>query len=266
MTPSMCSFVDLLHSHDPDLRVSVGGQELLDALVVRPADVSPDEEACYVQFLDVSFHRRLLRCVVGGGGRSVWSREDLVTEAAPPSLQALDEALRQCVQWELVVEDEPSQRWYRHPRLVRIGNFGWTFEWLVQQVLEREYGALVRRHVLVWGLGEIDVLSVANGQWLLVECKSSSKGLTNLQLRRFFEQCQAIHADRSVLLIDTDDSHQMRQRRGQLGQALASVGRKGAVGAIERIGGTSIVHVQDTWMVADTGNAVSETIRAIMAR
>lgn len=243
-----------------------GTSEHLDALVVRPVVSSADEDALYIQFLDASFHRRLLHCFVGGSGRPVWRMEDLLMKTRPPSLLALQDALRRCLQWQLVVEDEVSQTWQGHPRLVRVGNLGWTFEWATQKVLEREYGALVRRHVMLGGLGEIDVLAVLDGRWLLMECKSSSKHVTNGQVDRFLAKWRAFQADWSVLLIDTDDSHQMGQRLGQLGQAMGRVVGNASVGAIERVGGTSIVRLRDTLMVSDTGHAISETLRAIVAR
>lgn len=243
-----------------------GVTEHLDARVVRPVVSSTEEDALYIQFVDESFHRRLLHCFVGGSGRPVWGLEDLLRKTRPPSLLALQDALRQCLQWQLVVKDEVSQTWQGHPRLERVGNLGWTFEWAVQKVLEREYGALVRRHVMLGGLGEIDVLAVLDGRWLLMECKSSSKGVTNGQVDRFLAKWRAFQADWSVLLIDTDDSYQMKQRLGQLRQAMGRVVGKASVGAIEQVGGTSLVRVRDSLMVANTGHAISETLRAIVAR
>jgi hypothetical protein len=133
-------------------------------------------------------------------------------------------------------------------------------------VLERAYGALVRRHVMLGEWGEIDVLAVLDGRWLLIECKSSSKRVTNQQIDHFLAMWRAFAAEWSVLLIDTDDSHQMEQRLGQLGQAIGRVDGRASVGAIERVGGTSIVRVRDTVMVADTGHTISETLRAIVSR
>jgi hypothetical protein len=126
----------------------------------------------------------------------------------------------------------------------------------------------VRRHVIlgeIATLGEIDILAfLANGQSLLVECKSSSKGLTDRQLDRFIAKGRGFPADWALLLIDTDDPHQMQQRIGQLGQALWRACGDASVGAIQRHAGSSVVHLRDNLYVANTGQGISTTLQAIL--
>lgn len=144
----------------------------------------------------------------------------------------------------------------------------WTFEWIVQMLLEREYHAHVRRHVIVGeiaSLGEIDVLAfLPNGHSLLVECKSSSKGLTDRQLDRFVSKGLAFPTDRALLLIDTDDPHQMQQRMGQFGQAMQRAFGSASIGTIQTNGGSSIVNLRKQLFVADTAGGILSTLQAIL--
>ena len=161
-----------------------------------------------------------------------------------------------------------TNTWQGHPRLITLNNLGWTFEWLVQAILERDFGALVRRHVIIGeirDLGEIDVLAFSSsGQSLLVECKSSSKGLTDRQLDRFVSKSQGFPADRALLLIDTDDPHQMQQRMGQVGWAIQRAFGDASVGAIRRFSGSSVVCMHQNLYIADTGGGITTTLQAVL--
>lgn len=85
---------------------------------------------------------------------------------------------------------------------------------------QREYHALARRHVQlsrVTSFGDIDVLAfLGDERNLTIECKASSKRTTNGHLDRFVRRAKIFSTDISLLLIDSDDPHQMLQRLGQL--------------------------------------------------
>jgi len=246
------------------------GQQHLDALVLQPPsfDASQEDASLFIDFVANSFHRRLLHCFVGMQGSRPWSLEALLKQTRPPSPQALTDALSRCLLWQFALEPTPMT-WQGHPRLASLNNLGWTFEWVIQALLERDYGALVRRHVRLGetlALGEIDLLALLpDGQALLVECKSSSKGLTNLQLDRFLAKAQGFPLACALLLIDTDDPQQMQQRLGQLGMAAQRAYGDGALGAIQRIGGGSVVHVRSRLFVADTGGGIISVFQAILS-
>ena len=172
--------------------------------------------------------------------------------------------------WQIALENSATSIWQGHPRLIPLNNLGWTFEWVIQALLEREYHALVLRHVIlgeVRALGEIDVLALfANGQSLLIECKSSSKGLTDRQLDRFVAKAQGFPATYAFLIIDTDDFHQMQQRWGQFGQAMMRAFGDGSVGPIQHHAGSNVVCLRRNLYVADTGGEIISSLQAILTK
>lgn len=103
-----------------------------------------------------------------------------------------------------------------------------------------------------------------NGRSLLIECKSSSKGLTDRQLDCFVAKGQGFPADRALLLIDTDDPHQMQQRMGQFGQTMQRAFGEAITGAIQTHAGSSIVCLREHLYVADTAGGILPTIQAIL--
>ena len=248
-------------------------QQHLDNLVLQPLPLSSDDSnanaASYVDFLANSFHRRLLHCFVGMNGSRNWPLETLLKQTRPPSPQALIEALEQCCFWQIALFDIAASTWQGHPRLAPLNNLGWTFEWVIQALLEREYDALVRRHVHLGEiavLGEIDILALLpDGRSLLIECKSSSKGLTDRQLDRFIAKAQGFPGASALLLIDTDDPHQMQQRMGQFGMAVQRAYGDASLGAIQRSGGCSVVHLRERLSVADTGGGIITALQAVLA-
>jgi hypothetical protein len=147
-------------------------QQQLDALVLCPLPLSPDDSSAdspsFVDFLANTFHRRLLHCFVGGNVVRAWTLEDLMRQVRPPSPQALRDALERCEFWQIALAEMGANIWRGHPRLATLNNLGWTFEWILQVLLERNYGALVRRHVVlgeIAALGEIDVLALLVDKW-----------------------------------------------------------------------------------------------------
>lgn len=245
-------------------------QQHLDTLVLQPQsfDASQVDTSLFVDFLANSFHRRLLHCFVGMNGSRTWLLEDILKQTRPPSPQALIEALECCRLWQIALEHTTMHAWQGHPRLAPLNNLGWTFEWVIQALLERDYGALVRRHVHlgeIAALGEIDILALLpDGQSLLVECKSSSKGLTDRQIDRFVAKAQGFPGACALLLIDTDDPHQMQQRMGQFGLAVQRAYGDASIRAIQRSGGCSVVHLRERLSVADTGGGIITALQAVL--
>jgi hypothetical protein len=116
-------------------------------------------------------------------------------------------------------------------------------------------------------VGEIDVLALLSDERsLLIECKSSSKGLTDKQIDRFIARFQAFHADCTLLLIDTDDPLQMQQRMGQFGQAMQRAYGEASIGTIKRYAGSSVVCLREHLYVADTGGGITTTLQAVLSR
>ncbi len=248
------------------------GQHQLDQLVLQPFPLSLDspwaDPTQFLAFLTTIAHRRLLHCFLTPHTGQQWSIEALLKQTRPSSPQALSEALEQCCFWQIAFEDPSTSTWQSHPRLVSINNLGWTFEWLVQMLLEREFGALVRRHVIlgeIRDLGEIDLLAfLPSGQSLLIECKSSSKGVTDRQLDRFVAKSRGFPADRALLLIDTDDPHQMQQRMGQVGLAMQRAFGNASVGTIRTYAGSSVLCLHNGLYIADTGGGIVTTLQAVL--
>lgn len=249
-------------------------QHQLDALVLQPLPLSTDASRAgttmFVDFLASTFHRRLLHCFVGRNVNRVWSPEDLLTQTRPPSPQALFDALEQCHFWQIALSERATNTWQAHPRLAMLNNLGWTFGWVVQTLLEGNYDAMVRRHVVlgeIAAVGEIDVLALlGDGRSLLIECKSSSKGLTDRQMDRFVAKGRGFPADCALLLIDTDDPRQMQQRMGQFGQAMHRMYGDASVGTIQSYAGSNIVHLRERLYVADTAGGITTTLQAVLDR
>lgn len=265
-------FVDLLQQCAGSPWTLFEGQSQLDQQVLQPLSLSLDspwaDPAQFLDFLTDIAHRRLLLCFLGAHIGKQWTFEALLKQTRPASPQALSKALEQCVSWQIALLDVTTNTWQGHSRLATFNNLGWTFEWLVQTILERDFGALVRRHVIlgeIRDLGEIDVLAfLASGQSLLVECKSSSKGLTDRQLDRFVSKSQGFPADRALLLIDSDDPHQMQQRMGQVGLAMQRACGDASIGAIQRFSGSSVVLMHQSLYIADTGGGITTTLQAVL--
>lgn len=248
------------------------GQRQLDRLVLRPLPLSIEspwaDPERFLDFLTHISHRRLIQCFLGLQATHVWTFEALLKQTRPPSPQALLEALERCCFWQIAQREQSTNTWQGHPRLRTVSNFGWTFEWLVQTVLEREFGAAVRRHVILGEmatLGEIDLLALfADGQSLLVECKSSTKSLTDRQLDRFVAKGRGCAFTHALLLLDTDDPHRMQQRMGQLGQTVARAFGDATLGPIRTSAVSSVVCLRDHLFIADTTGGIATTLRAVL--
>ena len=261
----------------------------------------------FLDFLDSNHHRRLLRCLMGRTPwekKRAWSLETLTRETRPPSHEALEEALTFCHEQEFAFhnhtreqekrilawyrtlvqplsEEKESERlalfpekidtWYGDDRLIDIPNFGPTLEWIVQATLQREHHALARRHVSLGGLGQlgdIDVLAfLEDGRVAMVECKSSTKRITDEHIERFLKRARIFTpADVALLLIDSDDPHQMQQRQSQLHTALFREYREydSTLFRTLHLGGSHIYHLHDNVYVADTGGGIQATLKFVL--
>lgn len=246
------------------------GQLQLDQLVLQPLPIPHGEDAVsFLDFLCQNANRRLLSCFLGPQCQRWWSFEDLLHHTRPLSAQSLQKALQQCQGWFIALQSENEQQWRGHPRVAVINNLGWTFEWLVQVLLERHFDALVRRHVILGEMvdfGEFDILAfLGNGQSVVLECKSSTKRITNIQLERFVAKSQRFPADRALFLIDSDDTHQMQQRMGQLALIMGHAFGEASIGELSTASGSTVIRLRDHLFVADTAGGILTTLKAILS-
>lgn len=267
-----------LHAFEQRLKRCPGSWRLYQSpcdedRIVRPRWIVPEyrwgDIPGFLNFFDCRAHRELIRLFIIAQPEQCWSFEDLLArfrQRLTPSI--LEDALR-LLEIQELIRRRGTSGWQRGCYLQGICDLGPTFEWLLQMVLEREYSASCRRHVILGelaDLGEIDVLALlADGRALLIESKSSSKGLTDRQLERFFTKAQGFPAGIALLLIDTDDPHQMQQRAGQLAQAIGRVFGNVSGVALRRSGGSSIVHLRENLFIADTGGGILTTFQAVLA-
>lgn len=112
--------------------------------------------------------------------------------------------LKLLIQWSLV--EQTGQRTYRiieHD----VRSFGDVFEWLVAQVLIREFHCPA-----VWGIrlkdigagGDFDVVALVEGALLYVEAKSSPpKHVDQREVAAFFDRIEALRPHFSIFLEDT---------------------------------------------------------------
>jgi hypothetical protein len=232
-----------------------------------------------------------------------WTIEQLMQETRPPSRNALEEAIVFCqmqhfalshptrkdmehlltwlqdegelldaspeeIERWLAKYPEESNTWSTHPRIEGVFNIGPTLEWAVQALLQREYHALARRHVQlsrVAPFGDIDVLAfLGDGRILTVECKSSSKRITDGHLERFVRRAKIFPADISLLLIDSDDPHQMLQRLGQLRRSMLMEYGEYRLTDTFLLEECCVVHLRDNLYAANTGGGLLATLKAVL--
>lgn len=112
--------------------------------------------------------------------------------------------LKLLVQWSLI--EQTGRQTYR---IIQQGvrSFGDMFEWLVAQILIREFHCPA-----VWGIrmkdigagGDYDVLSIVEGALLYVEAKSSPpKHVDQREIAAFFDRIEALRPQCSIFLEDT---------------------------------------------------------------
>jgi hypothetical protein len=102
--------------------------------------------------------------------------------------------------------------------------------------------------------GDIDVLAfLGDGRIFTVECKFSSKRITDGHLERFVRRAKIFPADISLLLIDSDDSYQMQQRLGQLRRSMLMEYGEYRLTDTFLLGECCVVHLRDNLYAANTG-------------
>jgi len=242
-----------------------------DIIQPLPRNVSVASDAsAFLDFLIPNFHRRLLKCFVRQNANRVWPIETLMQQTRPPSLAALSDALDYCEKNQFALSTSSRRDvWMGGSSLRHIANFGWTFEWFVQAWLERTYHALVRRQVLLVSLapiGDIDVLAfLEDNRVLMIECKSTSKGITAGHVARFVQRAKKFPADIALLLIDTDDAQQMMQRLGQFRAVMLQEYGAYMLRRTFPSGKSTIIHMRGNLYVADTGDGLDTTIHAVLS-
>jgi len=284
--------------HDPD-------DQVVQLTLIDP-DQQWCTPSTFLDFLDAIHHRRLLRCLLGRTPSErlrQWTPDALMRETRSPSLQDLDEALAFCdlqqfavpnltrekveqifvwmSTWEgrdpTSLTEESKAAWlngctekieYWYGNLDGLANFGNSFEWIVQAMVEREYHALARRHVSLGRLGQlgdIDVLAfLDDGRVLMVETKSSSRGITERHIERFLKRAQRFPGDVTLLLIDSDEYIQMQQRVGQLRTSIFREYHDLVSLHLLSTEGCHMYHLRENLYVADTGGGITTALRVVL--
>jgi hypothetical protein len=120
---------------------------------------------------------------------------------------------------------------------------------------------LARRHVQlsrVAPFGDIDALAFLGDERILtVECKSSSKRITDGHLERFVRRAKIFPTDISLLLIDSDDLHQMLQRLGRLRRSMLIEYGEYRLTDTFFLEECYVVHLRDNLYAANTGGGFS---------
>jgi hypothetical protein len=286
--------------HEPD-------EQVLQLSEIDPQQRWSEPHA-FLNFLDRTAYRRLLHCFIGGNAlekNRVWSPEILQQRTQLP-LEDLEEALAFCHQQAFAIPEETREsrarfyqhlqqlsdqgkisfeptpehlqklellpekpgRWYSNPELDQIQNFGPTFEWVIQALLEQAYSALARRHVQLssfLSLGDLDVLAfLPDGRSLLVECKSSTKHITDAHLCRFFHKAHTFKPDVALLLIDANDPLHMQQRMTQFYRTCYREYGTFPIGNLRCLAKSSMLRIQEQVFVADAGLRLSVTLHYIL--
>lgn len=159
--------------------------------------------------------------------------------------------------------------WYSDPNLDHIRNSGPTLEWTVQALLEKEYHALARRNVKLspfFFLGDVDVLAfLPDSRSVLIECKSSTKNITDKHIKHFLHKSRLFQPDVAILLIDTEDHHQLQQRDLQLSRVLwREYGVFSSFEYLRNLSVTSLIRLQPTVFVAISGIRLSATLHFLL--
>jgi Holliday junction resolvase-like predicted endonuclease len=233
-----------------------------DTRVLRLRQVIPGrgwcEEATYLDFLDQSMHRQLLDCFVLNARQPQWYIDELLKRIGPGTSRMMVETALLFGEMQGFMVAAKNRRWWsRGPQFQQVYNLGATFEWLVQELLQRHHQALVRRRVLFKELpphqfGDIDILAFTDdGLTVIIECKSSSSGITDGHFTHFINRASAFPADIALFLIDTDDATALRNRLPQINTVLGYA-LKHRYTAIYAEGSKIIYHLQDNLYLSNT--------------
>ena len=260
-----------------------------DPHVVSLRWIIPDErwcdEASFLNFLDQRHHRLLLHCflqlaapdplplvveripseaeAVPQESEYQWSRSALLEQMGPAvKPHQLTQALH-FLQVQEMVHEEEQDRWSRGRQLKPVATMDSTFEWLVQEHLQRFHHALARRSVSFkeWerdDLNDLHVLAFTeDGLVITAECKSNP-AISGEDITRFMRRATAFPADIALLLIDTASEHQVveqiQQMNTVLGRELTDPGN------IHQHKGSVIAHLGGNLYVANTAGGIEATL------
>lgn len=260
-----------------------------DPRVVSLRWIIPDEpwcdEAGFLNFLDQRHHRLLLHCflqpaapgplplvvertpseaeVVPQESEYQWGRSALLEQMGPAvKPHQLTQALH-FLQVQDMVHEEEQGRWSRGRQIKPIATMDSTFEWIVQEYLQRFHHALARRCVgfKEWERSQINDLNVLaftdDGLVMMAECKSNPD-IAGEEITRFMQRATAFPADIALLLIDTESEHQVveqiQQMNTVLGRELTDLGN------IHQHKGSVIAHLGGNLYVANTAGGIKATL------
>lgn len=233
--------------------------------------ILPGERWCdipgYLEFLDVRQHRVLLRCFVRNAPKQSWSFNEL-RERFSSTLSSSDllDALCFCQRQDFVVLQ--GAEWQAGPMMEHIWNLGATFEWAVQENLQRFHRAVALRCVMLkefqaQQLGDIDVLAFTDDHLAItIECKSSTSGISKHHITRFLKRAALFPANIALLLIDTPDEHQIKNRLSQITSCLPSLKKSLPERFVEK--GSCVYYVQDNLYIANTGGGIQATLDIVL--
>jgi hypothetical protein len=263
-----------------------------DPRVVSLRWVIPDkhwcDEAGFLNFLDQRHHRMLLRCFLEPVEQAPSDDQAPVEEAAPVETDAESEVpterqwrsdelleqmgssaknhqLSQALQFLLIQEmvHEDQDTWSRGKQINPIATINATFEWVVQEYLQRFHHAFARRRVSFkeWDqnhLNDINVLAFTpEGLTVIVECKTDTD-ISGDELMHFIQRASAFPTDIALLLIDTEHEQHVTS---QIQKLNAILGRKtsGAEEVHQYKGGT-IAHLTGNLYVANTTGGIAASL------
>jgi hypothetical protein len=243
------------------------------------------DEAGFLNFLDQRHHRLLLHCflqsvasdplplvvertpseaeVVPQESECQWDRSALLEQMGPAvKLHQLTQALH-FLQVQEIVHEEEQDKWSRGRQIKPVATIDATFEWIVQEHLQRFHHALARRCVSFkeWERSDLNDLHVLaftdDGLVMMVECKSNPD-ISGEDITRFIQRASSFPADIALLLIDTESEQQVVEQIQQmntiLGRELTDLGN------IHQHKGSVIAHLGGNLYVANTAGGIEATL------
>ena len=143
-----------------------------------------------------------------------------------------------------------------------IENIGSTFEWIVQECLQRFCGAMAQRCVVLQELqGDLDVLAFTKeGLVITVECKSGTS-IPRKDIISFLQRAILFPANIALMLIDTDEDEPLTCRLAALTSLLGV-----PLEHPERIQKESLIyHIAKNIYLANTAGGIQATLKSVLA-
>ena len=245
------------------------------------------DEAGFLNFLDQRHHRLLLRCflepAVSEQSPAIeeeipsdtetetesealpeyqWSSEELLEQMGPPTKNhQLSQALQFLRAQEMVHEEQ--DKWSRGKQISSLATINATFEWVVQEYLQRYHNAFARRRVSFkeWDqnhLNDINVLAFTpEGLTVIIECKTDLD-ISGEELMHFIQRAATFPTDVALLLIDTEHEQHVVS---QVQKINAILGRKSSdPEEIYLYKGSTIAHITGNLYVANTAGGIAASL------